>query len=167
MKQLLNIYVGSAIAISIVIFTISYMLRQQPIYEMRKTILDAMSGQQLSQRYSAEYIGMVKEAYFHTGNKDTTNLKNDCVVNTPNDSIFLMSLKQIISACGGAAQDFPIVRFEENGTLKGKLYIREKENFYIDISFKKDGDKYIFDKISNISLLLHYHPEFRQQFGCH
>lgn len=169
MKGLFNIYLLTSIVISIGVFFISSRLRHQPINQLKETLQKALSGKDLSHDYSAEYIRMVKEAYFPKGYSNSVSfLKPEIIDRIPDDSFFIISLRQLITKGAQESNDLPTAEFEGENMLISSFHVKAKKNFDIIVTLKKVGGRYVFSKISNLYLLLYYHPENRkifEQFG--
>lgn len=167
MKQVLSIYLLTSMLISIGLFYFSYKLRLQPMYELRKLMEPAAREENLSHIYSLDYIAKIKAAYFEPRNSTGLSfLKPELASSIPNDSIFVISLRQIIASGTQSYSDFPTVKFGNatKDTLFCSFHVKAKENFDVTVTLKKTEGKYLFNDISNLPILLHYYPENLKAF---
>lgn len=111
--------------------------------------------------YTSNYINTVRKAY--------TNklLFRDALMDSlpiDNDFLFFLSLHQIINNFSVNANPYPLVIKKNNERLSCTFQMIAKRNFNLQIELKKEDNNYVFDKISNLTLLLDYHPEYLDVF---
>ncbi len=161
MKAHLNIYTFTSLSIAIGLFFVSYQLRKEPMYQLKKTIESVFKSENLSSAYSPKYLNSVKQIYNLGQFQDSLSHPNPTIIS--DDSIFLISLQQIISASNNSYADFPIVILKKD-TLIVHFHAKAKKNFDIVIKLVKEKGYFVFSEISNLHLLLYFHPEYRKAF---
>ncbi len=161
MKSIFNVYTLIAIALSAFLFFLSYQLRQQPVYLFLKVAHQAYNKDELSKMYSAGYINSVKKNYFPLSDSLYSSVAAETI---PDDSLFLISLQQMVRLGIHESNQFPTVVYENGDDIVCRLHIKAKENFDVVIRFKKINERYVFHEIANLNLLLDYYPDKRKAF---
>jgi hypothetical protein len=160
MNRVANKYLLSAAVVVLTVFSAAFLLRRQPIYNLTKVVIPALSEKNDTGAYSQSYIAILK------GNCTDADCKQDdslCVEKwkrISSDKLFQLSLQQIINSSTKAVYSWPIVTVGQNDDLTAKFRMYEKEVFDIQIYFVKKDNKYVFERIDNFSKLLYYHPEY-------
>ncbi len=161
MKPFLNRYIATSLFIALGIFFLSYQLRREPMYQLEKTIEPILQSKNLSNAYSENYLNSIKERYSLAQHHDS--LLAPCLTTISDDSIFLISLQQIISVSNNSYADFPNVTLEKD-TLLVRFHAKAKKNFDIIVLLVKENEHFVFSDISNLNLLLYFHPEYQKAF---
>ena len=165
MKIFFNIYLLTAVVISLFIFFFSYQLRLQPMYQFKIVGEKFFVGKNFSNAYSTDYLHQLKTAYFHQPLKGSDSIYNASWVNSiPNDSIFSISFQQIVKAGFLGYFDFPTITSENQNTLVSRFHVKAQKNFDIVITLKKMNNDFVCHKIENLPLLLYYYPDNRKAF---
>lgn len=165
MKNIFNIYCCIAIAIAGILFFLSFELRDQPAYKFSQIAHQAFRGENLSSIYSDSYLDTIKKYYFYQADHTNDSTFNSEVAEKiPKDSIFLISLQQIVLAGIHDSNQFPTVTSGEGDGIVCRLHVKARKNFDIVLQLKKVNQSYVLDKISNLNLFLDYYPSKRKAF---
>jgi hypothetical protein len=161
-KNIINIYFFIALTIAGVLFFLSLQLRNQPVYKFLQITRQAYRGENLSEIYSDDYLITIKRHYFYPSNHLDDSIQ---VEKIPRDSIFLISLQQIVFAGIHESNQFPTVNSVKGDDIVCRLHVKARKNFDIVIRLKKRNSSYIFSEISNLNLFLDYYPDSRKAFA--
>lgn len=152
MKQLFSIYLLIALLFSAVLFLLLFQLRLQPtcigIETLRKAIKGRDDGQPV---YTDNYISTVRQAY-------TKTLQQGDTLSLSNDSLFILSWKQMVDNFSVNANPYPVIKQVSEDELNCDFEMIAKKNFTIQIQLKKVNGIYMFHKIRNLDSLLVQSP---------
>ena len=161
MKQLLNIHTLIALVFASVLFAFLYQLNRQPLRVAINTFNYAMEKSGDKPAYTNNYIKMVRSVYGQKLKQRNVLLDTMAI---DNDSLFMISLQQIVKNFSVNANPYPIVEQKKDESLWCSFQMIARKNVTLRIQLKKVNESYVFNEISNLNMLLSYHPEYLADF---
>lgn len=146
-----------ALLVSVILLSWAYYLRTRPIYFLQDTISHTLKSDKPSIYYSRKYIEKVHCIFASNNTFASPIFLSD-------DSLFLITLDQVIRSSNVATQDYPTAFFSSD-TIISRFHVKSRKNFDVVFILTKADNHYLFANIYGLDTLLVYYPQYLTEVG--